>query len=145
MERIKTGDNSQVIVSGYGGRRAFDLAMELLFADQTASHYQVKIIDRSSSAFLDKKVTPLFEDQHPCMIFYWYADKGTTPLPYKMTFKECADLAWGWLQQQDYKDEPDHDGSNSRGWAVFNESWGHVDNSHYAVGAVSPQWIWIGK
>lgn len=146
MNHIETGDNSQVIVSGFGGRRAFDLAMELLFAGHTtASHYKIKKIDRSSPAFLDKKVTPLFEDSHVCMIFFWYPEKDTIPLPYPMNFKDCANLAWGWLQTREYGPEPDHDGSNGQGWSVFNESWGHVDNSHGAIGAVSPQWIWHGK
>lgn len=146
MEHIETGDNSQVIVSGFGGRRAFDLAMELLFAGHTtATHYLIKKIDRSGPASISKKLTPLFEDGYLCMIFYSYPDKDTISLPYHMGVKECADLAWGWLQRQDYGPEPDHDGSNREGWTVFNESWGHVDNSHAAIGAVSPQWIWYGK
>lgn len=141
---IGTGDNTQVIVTGMGGRRAFDLAMELLFADQGyATHYQIKKIVRNLE--YDIKPTELFEDHHECMIFYWHKDTDTVPLPYNMTFRECADLAWGWLQKQNYGETPDHDGSNDRGWAVFNESWGHIDNSQYGIGAVSPQWIWIGK
>jgi len=142
MERIETGDNSQVIVSGFGGRRGFNLAMELLFAGHhEATHYKIKAISRAEKG---NKPTPLFED-HVCMIFYWYPEKDTIPLPYPMSFKECADLAWGWLQKQEYGSEPDHDGSNEQGWSVFNEAWGMVDNSHGAIGAVTPQWIWYGK
>lgn len=136
-----------VVLPTIGDLQPEDVALDIgrrwqvATANEYAVHYKLQAISRSLH---NTKPIPLFED-HVCMVFYWHPSEGTIALPYRMSFKECADLAWGWLQSQEYGSEPDHDGSNSQGWAVFNESWGHVNGDYRAIGAVSPQWIWYGK
>lgn len=72
------------------------------------------------------------------------------PFPYKM--KKATDLArfiQGWigeLPDERYIDDLDHDGSNGRGFRVYNESWGRLDDcSSYSFVAIQPCWAWYGK
>ena len=44
-----------------------------------------------------------------------------------------------------YPEEPDHDGSNSKGWRLFNEKWGKVNDEDAAICAIEPEWLWHGK
>ena len=39
----------------------------------------------------------------------------------------------------------DHDGSNSLGWRVYKEDWGHVHNHWQAICAIKPIYVWHGK
>lgn len=66
-------------------------------------------------------------------------------LPFKMDFKAASDFAWNWLQQTDYGEEPDHDGSNGRGWTIFNGDWGHVFHAWQGIIAIRPEWAMYGK
>lgn len=123
------------------GRRALDLAFELMWDNAPGG-----------------KATHYFD--HPLMglIFLWNEDSfvvegnpykvTANKLPYAMDWKAAADLAWGWLGEQPnekYGDFLDHDGSNGRGFRVYNESWTHVAGSHYGILAVLPMWAWYGK
>lgn len=121
------------------GRGAFYLAFQLVFDNAPggkASHYI----------------------EHPefGLIFLWSKDKflidnvevAAIKLPYPMGWKAAGDLAWGWLKDQPdnkYKEYLDHDGDNEHGFRVYNEDWGHVAESHYAICAVLPVWAWYGK
>lgn len=140
-------NNSQVVVV-MEGREAFEMAMRLAFhphkncKDGAASHYLVQ-----TKYELDPLPTPLFETQHPRLIFFWHdpQKEGAQKLPFKMSVEDAIPFAWSWLQKQDYQREPDHDGDNGKGFAVYNEAWGHVGNSYYGICAISPQWAWYGK
>ena len=73
-------------------------------------------------------------------------DPRVHPLPGKgVGPKVASEFVWEWLQNADYPDEPDHDGSNSRGFRIYNEAWGHVDSDSYAFIAIEPAWAWHGK
>ena len=81
------------------------------------------------------------------MILYWTKslDEDFRETPYAMDDGQIENLVWGWLQSADYGPEPGHDGSNSKGWHVYTEEWGHVDGQWEAFLAIKPIWAWHGK
>ena len=62
-----------------------------------------------------------------------------------MTLELAADFAAGWLGHANYGNAPDHDGDNGKGWRLYCEGCGYVDNDHYAFAAVQPVWAMYGK
>lgn len=128
------------------GREAFNLAIQLMFDNAPGG-----------------KATHCFEHPDKGLIFLWNEEtfnlqaEGALPpskcekaykLPFGMGWKAAADLAWGWLQERkddDYRDWCDHDGSDGHGFKVYNEDWGHIAGSSYAIFAVLPIWAWYGK
>lgn len=79
------------------------------------------------------------------LVLFQYESKRATPLPYKMTFAQALSFVQGWLQNAEYGRQPDHDGSNSKGWRVYNEAWGHVSDDWAAFVAIEPVWALHGK
>ena len=84
------------------------------------------------------------------LVFYWNKphrpdDLTLVALPFSLDAAGAADFAIRWLREQEYGCEPDHDGDNRRGWRLYNESWGHVDNDYSAFVAVAPAWALYGK
>lgn len=83
------------------------------------------------------------------LIFLWSLSEnrnGAVHLPFKMDARRAADFARGWLEDAaNYGTQPDHDGSNGKGWRVYNEEWGHVDGLWGAIVAVEPIWAMYGK
>ena len=79
------------------------------------------------------------------LVLYWSESSKAIMLPFKMTLEQAADFAYGWLEQADYGPEPDHDGDNGKGWHLYCDDWGHVDNDHYAFAAIKPVWAMYGK
>lgn len=121
------------------GREAFDLAFQLLFDNASggkASHY-IEVPD--------KGLLLLWSEDH----FNVNGVKTSAiKLPFPMRWKEAADMAWGWLinqPEEKYDQYLDHDGSNGKGFLVYNESWGHVAGSHYGILGLKPIWAWYGK
>lgn len=56
------------------------------------------------------------------------------------------DIASDWLLGADYGEEPDHDGSNEKGWRCFRDTWGRIDGMGSAAFlAVEPFWVEYGK
>ncbi len=68
-------------------------------------------------------------------------------LPYRM--KKAEDIAIfvnGWLEEAKYGPSPDHDGSNVKGFQIYNDRWGQVEDcGPYSFVAVKPAWSEIGK
>lgn len=127
-------DNRHISVQSEG-RKSFDLAFQLLFENAPGG-----------------KATHYLEHSEKGLIFLWHEDKikdqSASKLPYAMDWKAAADLAWGWLQErrhEEYREDLDHDGSNGKGFRVYNEDWGHVAGSFYGILAVLPVWAWYGK
>ncbi len=133
------------------GKKALELAMQLLWDNAPggkATHY----CDHPTYGFVlfwdgDKK--DLYEiDYDGCTPG---AEKIKAPiikLPFAMDCKAATEMVWSWLQEQPkekYRAELDHDGSNGRGFRIYNEYWGHIGDSHYAILAVLPVWAWYGK
>lgn len=99
----------------------------------------------------------------PYLIFMWHDNGRGQPLLTPM--KEAtaiADQIYAWLGEQTYGREPDHDGSNNKGWLVTNygpcikeepneyydpkNKYGSktnktYDSSFYDVLCVRPRWI----
>lgn len=81
------------------------------------------------------------------LVFYWTNPKVETftKLPFKMDYKKAAQFAFDWLEQVDYPKEPNHDGSNGKGWVVYRDYCGHVNGHWSAIVAVKPNWAMYGK
>lgn len=81
------------------------------------------------------------------LVFFWTAPtaKDFVALPFKLDAKGAADFAARWLAEADYGKQPDHDGDNEKGWRVYNEAWGHVDDEYAGFVAVTPSWAMYGK
>ena len=115
------------------GRANFALAMRLACGNH-----------RKTVAYLSGKY--LLADT---LMLFWTLPKpnihGACQLPHEMTCDEATEFAWGWLQHADYGEEPDHDGSNGKGFRVFNEAWGHVNNRYEIFCAIQSLWAMYGK
>lgn len=83
------------------------------------------------------------------LVLYWSEEKDTLALPFPLKSAAAAyQFVQAWLDDVDYEDDcysNDGDVSRGKGWRTFNESWGHVLNSPYAIVAVQPYWAWYGK
>jgi hypothetical protein len=126
-------DNRIISVQSHG-RKAFDLAFELLFENQKATHY--------------------FEHPQKGLVFLWAQDLRidlpvSIKLPTPLTWQGAAELAWTWLMNQPdnkYQDDlDDYDVSNIKAFKVYNEDWGYVADSRYGILGVVPVWGWLGK
>lgn len=84
---------------------------------------------------------------HQYMVFFKYENtENMTPFPTKLSADRCAEIAFEWLSQQQYPQEPDHDGHNEEGWLVWNDGWGQIDGYGYSSFiAIEPMWIMFGK
>lgn len=121
-------DNPCVKVRGES-QEDFLLAMRLAAGESQASHYKIA----------GNK-----------MIVYWSAPEsteGASSLPYPMRGKPLADFVWNWFSTEaNWPPEPDHDGSNSRGWYLdTGNEWGHVGSSFYSLFSLETSWLMHGK
>ena len=91
------------------------------------------------------------------IILHWSGDvKGVHKLPSDqkgLSPEDCIPIILNYLKSDEadkveldgwFKDV-DIDGSTSKGWRVFVEDWGHVDNHHTAICCISPSYLWHGK
>lgn len=94
-----------------------------------------------------KAVAYLVSDEKG-LVFFWSADGSdprVTRLPFTLDAEGASDFARRWLAEADYGKEPGHDGSNKRGFRVYNEDWTRVGGWTYSFVAVQPAWAWYGK
>ena len=127
-------DNKLIIVQSEG-RKSFDLAFQIFFESNIkATHY--------------------LEDPEKGLIFFYYyvgsefTNNKPIKLPTPLAAQQAADLAWSWLlaQPEDcYGAALDHDGSNSKGFKVYNEDWNRVGSYDGSILAIQPVWAWYGK
>jgi hypothetical protein len=76
------------------------------------------------------------------LVFGWHANmKDAVPLPAKMEKDALIGLILGWLADAEYGEEPDHDGSNHKGYTIKTTGW----EDSYATFRVEPTWIEYGK
>jgi hypothetical protein len=121
-------DNFHIDIT-YEGKEALAQALQLAFRGHTAIGYTSDITH---------------------LVFYWVKpdggnDKYYQPLPFKIDAKFAAEFASKWLEFVSYPAEPDHDGDNGKGWRVYTEAWGKVDNQYQAIVGVKPCWALYGK
>lgn len=128
--------DNRVISIKSEGRKDFDLAFQLLLNEGRATHY---------CEHKDKGLILLWHETERLELDGFKIMK----LPFKMDWKAAANMVWGWLQEQsadtyqDYID--DYDVDMHKGFVIYNEEWGHVAGSAYAILAVLPMWAWYGK
>lgn len=84
------------------------------------------------------------------IVLLWHEDfvRGvkSTLLPYPLNADAGVDFLWNWINNVEYVDQPDHDGSNGKGFIVTTgDFWGHVEGSHHAFIGVYPNWQMYGK
>jgi len=84
------------------------------------------------------------------LILYWSKPEDSqkaSKLPFKLnTIDSMFKFVSGWLENVEYPKEPSHDGSNYEGWHVSTGNfWGHVNESHYSICSIKPEWIMCGK
>lgn len=81
------------------------------------------------------------------LVFFKYF-KGDTEVQ-KFPGKAGAEMMANWVEmwlanEANYPKEPDHDGSNTKGWRVYVNAWGVIPDYGSFV-AVEPHWIMHGK
>lgn len=111
------------------GRTTFDLAMKIAFGCHSKA-VAYEVVDGT-------------------MILYWafpHYSKTVQKFPYEMKLEDASNFVWGWVQEAKHIGrEPDHDGDNSEGFRVFNQAWGHVNNSWEAFVGIQQVWMMYGK
>lgn len=138
------------------GDGALALALRLIWPNVPggkATHYKMmNLIEKTEYPIRDGKVahhsTTMVEDSRgvSTLILLWSDERDAKELPYPLDLEESIAFVRGWLvHSANYGREPDHDGSNGRGWRVFTEDWGHVAGYHYAIAGVQPAWAMYGK
>jgi hypothetical protein len=123
-------DNLRIDITSEG-REAFEAALTL-FGRREAVGYAFVPVGGTSSK----------------MILYWTPSKRLDyhPFPTPLTMDTLARLVFDWLKKTEpAEEEPDHDGSNGRGWRIYNEQWRRVDDQWEAFAAVEPVWAMYGK
>lgn len=130
------------------GEDTFKLALEIALSHhRSASHYAVIEHKAEVNEWMkgDKK--------RKTLVLFWADDEGFKPkptaFPCAMKGKALVSFVWNWLEdawaKEEHGSQPDHDGSNSNGWRIFNEDWGHVAESHYGIVGIQPVWAMHGK
>ena len=149
-------DNKVFNVNGKT-KEQLTLALELLLSDE----YNFK---------KDKNVDGWYFNPKRGFVLTWYinerndtqafTDRLGNPKPIEIP--ELVDILWDWLQSDqaltfeikgkwDEKIEGDSDVSCDRGWRLYTDEWGHINNpdgytiDHYTIGALKPVWLWYGK
>lgn len=131
------------------GKTTLADAIALAFAGAGHKAAVGYVIRAGHKAFTHEAYRHLDKPKRPDRIIFLWSDyekkEGYVAFPFKMDAFGCADFAARWLDECAYGREPDHDGDNEKGWRVYNESWGHVEDLHSAIIAVAPAWACYGK
>lgn len=81
------------------------------------------------------------------LVLLWHEDTSlkSQAFPTRLENQKVVEIVLEWLKGADYGPEPDHDGSNGRGFRLFCDHWGHVAGSHYGIIGIAPAWAQWGK
>jgi hypothetical protein len=83
------------------------------------------------------------------MRLFWQVDSigdsvKQRPLPADIKPEALAEGCLRWLSTLDYGTPPDHEGTTSKGWRCFNDSYPNgFDRNTMAI--IEPAWILLGK
>jgi hypothetical protein len=149
MEYPPCMDNNRLIVVSKT-RTDFDLAMQLAFRHtRSAEGYWFytpkKDSYRRDELGLPSNLLGVCSQGTFLVLSSWKNMPDFISFPCDIDWETASEFAWKWLEQQDYGTEPDHDGSNSHGFVIFNDSWGHVGNDFAGICAIGPAWAMHGK
>jgi hypothetical protein len=97
----------------------------------------------------------IFSKTHGLILTWHLDDKNIIPLPTTkgLTASEVLPVVLSWLESdmaktiklEHWDSNYQHDGSNSKGWRVYCEDWGHVADHSCAICAILPVFLWYGK
>lgn len=164
------GDNFHIELRSEG-RTHFDAAVKIAFANAPggkATHYISPLPERSclecSGTGKSWKWRGKESFDFPCgecagtgkakatvgIVLFWHedsvADVKSSLLPFPLTADTAPEFLWAYLQGAEFGNQPDHDGSNGKGYFITSgNGWGHVEGSHYAFLGVYPAWQMYGK
>lgn len=88
------------------------------------------------------------------LILYWFKEKGINLFPTGLDAKSVLAVVVGYLDSDEsenidydnsWDSDYDHDGHNGKGWRVYCEDWGHVNESDGAFCAIRLAYMWYGK
>jgi hypothetical protein len=86
------------------------------------------------------------EDNGPRLVLASQVDERFTQFLTAQDAEHAVGVVTAWLEEVDYGEEPDHDGSNGKGWRVYCDQWGHVgEYRDRAFVAIEPRWAMYGK
>lgn len=147
------------------GDRHLALAMELFWANSTignAKFYKVVRTEKQTRYYANevKERSPgncklgetvFFASHHTeekvvngepdTLILLWGEERGAVQLPFPLNLERAIEFVAGWLGEAKYGPQPDHDGSNGKGWRLFNGPWGHVVGHHCGIVGVQTCWM----
>ena len=109
----------------------------------------------AQSGFKPRQAAAWFVDKEKGLVLCWHGPEKSIKanvFPTSLGADSITEIVFAWLQSDeaktitltDWDRDADHDGSNSLGWRVYCESWGHV-KTHYAIVAIKPAYMWYGK
>lgn len=126
-------DNKIFNVNGVGSDRLL-AALQLVFGRYTVKAWQ--------------------QTEEHGLILLWCDGKGHNDLPAELDAEGILPMVNQWLDSEFASKVKcaemcekynDGDVDNEYGWQVYCESWGHVNNNHYAICGIRPAWAWYGK
>lgn len=100
-----------------------------------------------------RKISASIVERDFGLVWLWTDCNGCTKYPVALTIQQAAEISIAWLDSDEAKAmeyegwdaNSDHDGSNTRGWRVYCQDWGHVGEMWEAICAVHPAYLWHGK
>lgn len=97
-----------------------------------------------SIAFMDCNKASHFSKTKNSFTLYWHGVAGTQPLPFEMSVGSAQTFLWEWLENHaEYPEEPDLDGSCSRGFlleAGHDRLYNGQESGRYAMLKVTAIW-----
>lgn len=102
----------------------------------------------------ERSATAWVETEDCGLILCWVDDDKLNTFPAPLSAEQCLPLVEQWLEgdfaetvkPSKWCGNADHDGSNSRGWQVYVDDWGHVGIAGYrAICGIKPAFMWHGK
>lgn len=103
-----------------------------------------------------RKIDGYYVDPQKGLLLLWHVS-SSNPKHQKfiapMSPEAVTPMVLEWLKTDEalkipldrWERDADHDGSNSMGWRVYCEDWGHVGSDSYAFVAIKPVFLWHGK
>lgn len=90
----------------------------------------------------------VFNRKPQLLVLYWTIPSNINnycPFLTPLSGSALAYTVEAWLLGVDYETEPDQDGINTKGFRIFNEAWGHVEDERQAFMGIQPVWAMYGK
>lgn len=141
----------QIDVTGAGDENLLR-ALMLAFTDVVGVEYGPRFITATHRLIEGSRQLTLFQVRGELRRFEFSRSRFDQPelfsqiaaLPEPLGPQQAALLMGEWLAQAEYG-EDENDGATYKGWRVFNQRFGMVDDYWAAFVAVRPLWIYLSK